>query len=33
MTFDYETRLLISECVIIGITTFILVSSLLSYIY
>jgi len=33
MTFDYETRLLISECIVIGITAFIIVSSLLSYIY
>lgn len=31
--FNYKTRLLISKLVIIGITTFIIVSSLLSYIY
>lgn len=33
MIFDYETRLFIAELVMIGVFTFLVVSSLLSYIY
>ena len=33
MLFDYETRLFIAELVIIGIFTFLIVVSLLTYIY
>nr|DAG88729.1 MAG TPA: hypothetical protein [Crassvirales sp.] len=33
MLFDYETRLFIAELVIISIFTFLVVASLLTYIY